>query len=149
MKRTVIILFAALLSSLLFAQNENQEKEKEAIKEVIKTAYIDGIFNKGDIDAIKKGWYYDCDIMIQLKNKGSCYKNPAYSFVKLYEKGIPAIKPGTTHKIPFIHVTGTAAMAIVEVYHKDQQQYTDYMNLYKFKEGWKIVTKSYYEHKEG
>lgn len=100
MIRIVFVFLAVFMSGMLLAQNENHEKEKQAIEAVIKTAYIDGIFNKGDVDAIKKGWYFDCDIMIQLKNKGSCYKNPAYSFVKLYEKGIPAIQPGTTHKIP-------------------------------------------------
>jgi hypothetical protein len=54
------------------------------------------------------------------------------------------LTPGTTCKIPLVHVTGYAAMAIVEIYNEEKQIYTDYMNLYKFGNGWKIVTKTFY-----
>ena len=142
MKKTVIV----LLMIIPFFGFSQDDKEKESIKKVIETAYVDGLFNESNVDAIKKGWYFDCDIMVYIPQRDVCYKNPAYGFVVRAEKGGKGLHPGTTFKIPYVHVTGYAAIAIVEIFQDGKQKYTDYMNLYKFKDGWKIATKTYYEH---
>ncbi len=54
MKRIIIITVSILLSvSALFAQ-EDQNKEKELIKNAIQTAYVDGLCNNADEEAIKQ-----------------------------------------------------------------------------------------------
>lgn len=53
---------------------------------------------------------------------------------------------GTTYEFTHVHVTGSAALAIVEIFQEDQHIYTDYIVLYKFADGWKIVTKIYYQY---
>ena len=40
-----------------------------------------------------------------------------------------------------------SALAIVKVFYDSKQKYTDFMNLYKFQNGWKVVTKTFYTHK--
>jgi|GEM_PF-1189177 len=147
MKKIVTSLMALVLVVMLQAQEAGSDAEKTAIKEVIENAYIDGIFNKGDAEAVKKGWQWDCDINIYIEPRDKVMKSPSYSFVKMFEEGRPALYPGTTFKIPFVHITGYAAIAIVEVFQDDKQVYTDYMNLYKLKkDGWQIITKTYYSH---
>jgi hypothetical protein len=39
-------------------------------------------------------------------------------------------------------VTGNAAMAKIELYQEEKKLFNDYLQLYKFKEGWSIVRKS-------
>jgi hypothetical protein len=121
-----------------------QENEKEAVRNIIVTSYVDGIFNEGNVDKIKLGWYPECDINIYNELKDTCTKSKAFRFIPMFEKNPVGLTPGTTYKIPLVHITGYAAIAIVEIYFGEKQIYTDYMNLYKFANGWKIVTKTFY-----
>ena len=148
MKSLVLSIVALFLIQVNgFSQAPNLEEDKKAIEKIIQSAYIDGIFNEGDAAKVKEGWHFDCDIVVYRKHKHGemLIKNPAYVFVDMFEKGEPALHPGTTCKFKDIIIEGYAAVAIVEVFQEDKQIYTDFMNLYKLKEGWKIVTKSYYE----
>jgi hypothetical protein len=138
-----MIFIAIALPGVSVAQG-TQENEKEAIRNVIVTSYVDGIFNEGNVKKIKLGWYPACDINIYNVLKDTCTKSKAFRFVTMFEKNPVGLTPGTTSKIPLVHVTGYAAIAIVEIYHGEKQIYTDYMNLYKFADGWKIVTKTFY-----
>jgi hypothetical protein len=142
---SVLTMTIILIASFGFSQKtDDQEKEKQAIEKVIRTSYVDGIFNEGSVDKIKTGWYPSCDICIYSVSKDTCTKSKAYRFIPMFEKNPAGLAPGTTCKIPFIHVTGYEAIAIVEIYLEERQVYTDYMNLYKFADGWKIVTKTFY-----
>lgn len=138
-----MIVLAFTLQGVSIAQG-TQENEKEAIRNVIVTAYVDGIFNEGNVKKIMLGWYPACDINIYNELTDTCIKSKAYRFIPMFEKNPVGLTPGTTSKIPLVHVTGYAAIAIVEIYHGEKQIYTDYMNLYKFADGWKIVTKTFY-----
>ena len=53
----IILLIVCIFSSFnLFAQDEIQ-KETELIKEVIQSAYVDGLCNNADIEAVNKGFH--------------------------------------------------------------------------------------------
>lgn len=145
MKNIIVLLSICIfLSATLKAQGNNAE-EKEALKKVIVDSYVNGVFNKGDATAIKKGWYYDCDIVIFQKGVwGSILKIPAYFFVERFEKEPGPHKTGTTYEFTYVHVVGYAGIAIVEIFQERKHIYTDFLNLYKFDDGWKIVTKTYY-----
>lgn len=140
----LIVAFSFIaLPGISYSQG-TQEEEKKAIKDIITTAYVDGIFNEGNVDKIKQGWYSECDICTYVVAKDTCTKSKAFRFIPMFERNPKGITPGTTCKFPLIHVTGYAAIAIVEIYSGEKQIYTDYMNLYKFNDGWRIVTKTYY-----
>ena len=53
-----------------------------------------------------------------------------------------------TSDIPMVSVSGDAAVAKVMIYRDDKLIYSDYMSLYKFEDGWKIVAKIYFSHKD-
>jgi hypothetical protein len=147
MKKIINLLtmaFIVIIMPGISVAQGTQENEKEAIRNVIVTSYVDGIFNEGNVNKIKLGWYPACDINIYNVLKDTCTKSKAYRFITMFEKNPVGLAPGTTCKIPLVHVTGYAAIAIVEIYNKEKQIYTDYMNLYKFVDGWKIVTKTFY-----
>ncbi|MCP5049062.1 MAG: nuclear transport factor 2 family protein [bacterium] len=45
-----------------------------------------------------------------------------------------------------IDVTGATAMVKLEVYRDGKRKYTDYLTLYKVKEGWRVMTKLFTFH---
>ena len=61
-----------------------------------------------------------------------------------FEKNPKPLDPRVTYKFVDVKVTGYAAIAIIKIFSNGKQIYTDYMCLYKFDNGWKIVTKIFY-----
>jgi hypothetical protein len=148
MKKQLVVLtifiFSVLSCSQFSSQNAEVNPEIEAIKKVIVDAYINGVFNKGDASLIRKGCHPDCDVLILAQ--GSLMKTPAYSIVDRLEKNPGPIHAGTTYRFIDIHVTGYAGLAVVEIFQEGKPIYTDYISLYKFDDGWKLVTKIFYSH---
>lgn len=120
--------------------------EKEAVKEAIVEGYIEGIFIKGDPERVKKRWHEECDIFMFRDKK--LHKIPASFWVERLEKksGPPMPNVKVTHEFEDVKVVGNAALAVVKVFLDGKQKYTDFINLYKFDCGWKIVTKTFYAH---
>ncbi len=148
MKKQLVILtifiFSVLSCGRFSAQNAEVNPEIEAIKKVIVDAYINGVFNKGDASLIRKGCHPDCDVLILAQ--GRLMKTPAYFYADRLEKNPGPTRAGTTYKFIDIHVTGYSGLAIVEIFHEGKPIYTDYISLYKFDDGWKLVTKIFYIH---
>ncbi len=148
MKKQIVVLsiliFSVLSCSQFSAQKAEVNLEKEAIKKVIVDAYINGVFNKGDASLIKKGCHPDLEVLVLAQ--GSLMKTPVSSYVDRFEKNPGPVRAGTTYKFIDIHVTGYAGLAIVEIFQEDKHIYTDYISLYKFDDGWKLVTKIFYIH---
>jgi Putative lumazine-binding len=54
-----------------------------------------------------------------------------------------AARPAIKADFPEVNVTGGAASVRVEVFRDGKHTFTDYLLLYKFADGWKIVSKTY------
>ena len=145
MKRICALSFVILLVAAAFATTDSAS-ETEAVKEAIVEGYIEGIFIKGDPECVKKRWHEECDIVVFRDKK--LQKLPASFFVEQLEKksGPPMPDVKVTHEFEDVKVVGNAALAVVKVFLDGKQKYTDFMNLYKFDSGWKIVTKTFYSH---
>ena len=139
---TLITIFIFTVFTSLIAQDLNVQKEQELIKKVIKEAYVEGIFLQGNAELLKKGWHPECDIVIF--ENGGITKLPAKYWIDRLEKTPKPLDPSVTYNFVDVKVTGYAAIAIIEIFSGGKQIYTDYMCLYKFKDGWKIATKIYY-----
>lgn len=139
-----IITVSFFIAGQISAKSAVADVEKKAIKKAVVDAYIKGVFLKGDASLIKKGIHPDCDVLAL--DKGSLMKIHAYSYIDRFEKNPGPLHAGTTYKFTDVHVTGYAALAIVEIFQEEKHIYTDYLSLYKFEDGWKLVTKIYYTH---
>ena len=146
MKRIFSILLVFLLfSGFSFSQNDT---EKEKIKKVIQSGYVDGLMNYGDTEVTKKCFHPDFYITI-LSNRGLA-KYKLSDWIKNVEKNkaegnVPDRKVSV--EFPMIDITEYAAVAKLNLYDNNKKQlYTDYLLLYKFDDGWKIVQKIYYEY---
>jgi hypothetical protein len=140
-----IFIFAALLT---MGQAYGQTAEQEAVKKVITEAYIEGIQNLGDLDAVRQGFHPDFEMLIN--RNGQLSKFPIATWLERLEtrKANPASanQPKVSGKFLEVDVTGNAAMVKLELHRENQLIFTDYMLLYKFGNNWKIVSKSYFQH---
>ncbi|MDO8897180.1 MAG: nuclear transport factor 2 family protein [Bacteroidales bacterium] len=137
------ILIAVFLMNILIVSA--QETEKDAIREVILTSYVDGIHNRGGIEKIENGFHPGFE-MLSINN-GLLVRFPIYSWLENIKKAMASGQTPTekvTAEIPLVDVAGDAAIARIELYRAGKHLFTDYMNLYKFEDGWKIVAKTYY-----
>jgi len=148
MKKLSILLIIMALGIASFAQDA--AKDKEAIKKLILTAYVDGLQNKGDLDATRNGFYPGFDLLIY--KDVMVEKFPIYNWIKYAEmnkKKDPAAlaeEELTSCEFEMIDITGTAAVAKIHLSKGGKKVYTDYLSLYNFADdGWKIVGKIYYK----
>lgn len=146
MKKTILLSMVILLSfGALFAQDE-QAKEKELIKQVIQTAYVDGLCNNADEEAVAKGFHPGFDLLSTGKGN-AMWKLPIYNWIEIAKGGeakgnkYSFQNEHTTVKYLFIDVTGNIAIAKIEFYEGEDLNYIDYLSLMKFEDAWKIVSK--------
>ena len=147
MKNRIAIVFiiSVLPVVSLFAQTD-----EELIKQVIRKSYIEGIHNLGDPAEIDKGFHPSFTLLSMAENGVTVNLLPIYSWKELTriskEKSPqgPAVK--TECDFLLIDITGSAAMAKIQLRREGKLIFTDYLNLYKFKDGWKIVGKVFHRH---
>ncbi len=117
--------------------------EKEAVKEVIEEAYIRGIHGNQDEETVRSGFHHDFAMLVLKDN--TIEKVTVEEWLDRIE-GMKADNPElwaaeTTHDFLLIDVAGNAAVAKLDVHKGATHFSTDYMLLYRFEEGWRIVSK--------
>lgn len=146
--KKLILVSLILSSSILFAQNT--EVEQEAIKKVIQTAYVDGLQNEGDAAKIDSGIHPDF-VLLGIGKDNEMWKYTITDWkAKVLERREKGELPKTGDqmvnvKFVTVDVTGNAAMVKLEFYVGDTLTYVDYISLYKFNDGWKMVNKIFYK----
>lgn len=131
--------------SCLFSQA--QSTDTDAIKQVITSAYINGIQNNGSIDDIRNGFHPTFTMLRLIDNDVKPYPIEEWiAAIEKRKKEAATSSTPTVGKFISVDVTGNAAVVKLELYREDKKTFTDYIVLYKFSEGWKIVSKTYYRH---
>lgn len=136
------ILFS-LISFTVVAQTDEQE-----VKQVVSSAYIDGIHNNGPVENIRKG-FHPSFIMFRLVDN-DVKQLPIEEWIKNIETSRtknPQPAGGKAEgKFVSVTVAGTSANVVLELSRDGKKIFTDHLLLYKFKEGWRIVGKTFYRH---
>ena len=144
MKRSIVFFVTVLTSLTMLAQEKSADKDM--ILKTIDLAYVQGLQNGEDIDNILKGFHPGFNLL-GVDQNNHLTKLPIYTWYDMAEARIEAGKKPeveTTAKYPLVDITGNAAIVKVELYREDKMIFTDYLSLYKFKEGWRIVSKIYH-----
>jgi hypothetical protein len=147
MKNISLLLILLVFNGVVaFSQDTKTENDTIAIQKVITTAYIEGIHNLGNIQAIKDGFHPGFDLLIQ--DRGHLSFLPIYTWIEMVEQRKAENPNGPAEKtsVGFVNidVTGTAAVAKIDLFKGGKKIFTDYLSLYKFDGNWKIVSKIYY-----
>lgn len=149
MKRiTLLMLMTIFVTGITIAQDTGPEQEVKAVKKTIISAYVQGIHIDRDIPAIENGFHPGFNMLI-LKDD-NINKVPIKTWIGWIEEGKKKNpeppKEKTTHKFTMVNISGKAAVARIEIYKDEKHKYTDFMSLYKFDDGWKIVNKIFHTH---
>lgn len=126
------------------------DAEQAAVVAVVQAAYVDGIHNFRDPEAIRTGFHPDFEMLIL--RDGNLEKLPIAKWIESIEARNAKEPPPTDGKrateasYPRVEVTGSAAVCKVELVRGGKLVFTDYLSLYKFADGWKIVGKIFYRH---
>jgi hypothetical protein len=127
-----------------------QESDKDAIKQVIQTAYVEGIQNEGNIEKIDSGIHPEFRL-VGIGEGDEMWILPISEWKESVKKRVKEGKlPRTGQdkvsvKFLDIDITGRAAMVKLEFYLGKQLRFIDYIGLYKFESGWMMVSKTYEE----
>lgn len=148
------IMLGVVMASVIVASSastaEVMTAEQEAVRRVVQEAYVDGIHNYRRVEAVRAGFHPGFEMLI-LKD-GKLSKLAIASWIENLERAnatnpIPPDAPaGTQARFPLIDVTGDAALAKVELSRGGALVFTDYLMLYRFPEGWRIVGKAFHRH---
>lgn len=143
-----VLLCCFVLQPGAIAQSSSEGQNVDDIKKVIQSAYVEGIHNNGEISAIGKGFHPEFEMMILRDNKLSKLTITEWvESLKARRANLETVRqPEVTCKYLDVDVTGSAAVVKLELYREEKLLFTDYLCLYHFDEGWKIVTKLYFRH---
>lgn len=142
----MLLMCMLLVGSAVFA---NDAAEVEAVRQMIMDAYINGC-QKGNTDAMRKGFHESFTMLVKRDN-GEVTKVTRDQWIERIEEGkkknpdqpVPEMKA----TFPVIQVEGNAAIVRVEVWRDGSYAFTDFMSLYKFEDGWKLVAKIFQGHR--
>lgn len=144
----ILIIIVCLTVSINSAIGANNESEVQAVKKAVKKAYVKGVHIDRNPEAMRKGFHSEFNMLI--KQDETIRKMPleewAGKIEEIRKKNSGKTSPKVEHKFKFVDVTGNAAVAGIELFKDGVHIYTDYMALYKYSDGWKIVSKTYYRH---
>jgi len=144
MKNTILLCFLVCFT-LTFSLA--QPSDSEAIRSVVISAYIEGTQNQGSIDAIRKGFHPSFTMVRLMDNDVSPLALEDWiAAIEKRRKDAGANPLRTDGKILAIDVIGNAATVKLELHREGKLIFTDYLALYKFTEGWRIVSKTFYRH---
>ena len=121
--------------------------DRAAIEVVVKTAYVDGVHAKGDAALMRQGFHPDFR-MLTLRD-GTLTPVTLEEWIARLEKGNrerTGARPEIGHQFTHVDVTGNAGVARVEIHRSGKHVFTDYLSLYRFADGWKIVSKIFHSH---
>lgn len=133
----------AILGSGFNSDKTNVTTDEEEIQAVITSAYIEGVHLNRDTEAIRAGFHPE--FVMTILDDGGVINATLDQWVERIAASSPQ-----EHEIEWefenVDVTGSAAVVKLAVFEDGTQIYTDYMGLYKFDSGWKIVNKIFYSH---
>jgi hypothetical protein len=149
MKRVVwVFLLSVMLCTAVTGQKASpDENDQKAVRALIEEAYIKGAFTDLNSDLMRKGFHPEFNIL--MLKEGKITKFPIQKWTEMVDerkKNPPAAKSKIEYKIPLVDVTGNAAIVKVEIYKDSKHIFSDYMSLYRFDDGWKIVSKIFQSH---
>lgn len=147
MKRTAIVILVCAVFALGAAGADNADDA--AIREVVDRGYVQGVHNDADGDKIRGGMHES--FVMFVRNGDSVTQLTRDAWIERIEKGKAerkpdAARPKTTAEIDVLDRSGDAAVVRVKLFRDGKQVFTDYVSLYKFESGWKMVGKTFHRH---
>jgi hypothetical protein len=144
MRLTSLVFLISCTVRLSVASAQTPDHDARAIREVIENAYVDGVFIDRNEAAVRAGFHpafvlsvYDADTVIVA---------PLDMWLDLLPLNGERSSDSVRHVFEYVDVTSGTATVKLQLWINDEHVYTDYLGLYRFADGWKIVTKVFASH---
>lgn len=122
--------------------------DDDAIRAVVQSAYVEGVHASPDAAAMRRGFHPDFRMLIL--RDGAMQALSLAEWVKRIEKKkqetAETARPQIKADFAGIDVTGNAATVRLQLHRDGKLAFTDYLSLYRFPDGWKIVSKTFQAH---
>jgi hypothetical protein len=148
MTRTLIAAAAAAALAVPAHTQTSPQADEKAVEAVVRSAYVEGVHAKPSAEAMRKGFHPD--FRMYVLREGAVTVVTRDEWAARIEKGAAESKtppPEIRAEFTRIDVTGNAAVAQVQLYRAGKHVFTDYLSLYRFADGWKIVAKTFQSHR--
>jgi hypothetical protein len=137
-KSTICLLLVAALALPALAE----DADNDAIVAVVQRGYVEGIHLDADADKVRSGMHDSFVMFIRTEEGVNQLTRDAW-IARLKPRAADAPRPNIKSKIVVLDRTADAALVKVDLFRDDKQVFTDYISLYRFKDGWKMVAKTF------
>jgi len=120
------------------------DAEASAIRGVIENAYVRGVFVDEDPVAVRAGFHPS--FVLSVHDADSIIVAPLEMWLDVLDLSGQPSGDTVRHVFERVDVTGGTAMVKMQIWINDEHVYTDYLSLYRFSDGWKIVLKVFASH---
>jgi hypothetical protein len=121
--------------------------DRDDVQATIERAYIEGVHRQRDGELMRSGFHESFTMYVlrdgQLALVGL---DDWIGRIESWQADQPELGYETTWRLTELDVTGDAAVARVEVDRDGKLTFTDYLSLYRFEDGWRIVAKLFASH---
>lgn len=140
--RTWLLVLGLLLPPALApAQADSAD---QAVRRVIESAYVTGVFVTRDTATVRRGFHPG--FVLSVLDDGEVIVVTLDEWLDHLELDGRRSTDAVRHEFDYVDVTGNTATAKLRLYINGQQEYTDYLSLYRFPDGWRIVNKVFQDH---
>lgn len=143
MRTRVIVLLGVMCLSAAALSAESADTA--AIVEVVDRAYVQGIHLDADAEKVRSGMHESFVMFVKSDDGLNQLTRDAW-IARLKPRAASDPRPDVTAKIAVLDQAGDAAVVKVDLFRGGKQIFTDYISLYRFKDGWKLVGKIFQRH---
>ena len=138
------LLLAAGLLALSPAVADDSSSAEKAVIEVIDRAYVQGLWQNRDLDAMRSG--FDPTFVMQNLSEGAVKSTSLDEWIEWIGTPTGPNPKKVEGEIEVLDIEGDVAAARVKISENGKLRFTDYFALYHTEDGWKIVAKTYQGH---
>jgi hypothetical protein len=140
-----VVILAVAFADAAEAMNgqDGREKVQQEVVDVVVNAYIEGIHGTQDEKRVRAGFHESFRMLVRTGDgiRPVSVEEWLRSIEQSKQKHPEMWEADTTYQLDWVDVTEDAAGVKIRVYKGDKHFSTDYMLLYRFADGWKIVSK--------
>jgi hypothetical protein len=122
------------------------EQDRKDVIQVVTDAYVNGVHAKPDAAAMRRGFHPDFRMLVLTDGRMTAVTLDEWAGRVEKSAASPTTRPAIKADFPRVEISGTSASVRLELFRDGKHTFTDFLLLYKFGDGWKIVSKAFYTH---
>ena len=134
------LIFLVLPVDTTFAQHSDED----LIKQTVQDAYVQGVFVNRSESVVRSGFHPSFTMAVHVD--GELIQATLDMRLERMQLDDVASSDSIRSHIDQVDITGNTAIVKLQLWINGQHTYTDYLGLYKFTTGWKIVNKLFASH---